>query len=81
MAISVYFINKGLNVVVSQSISTIISIILGGIIYVLAILIFKILKKEDILMIPFGTKIYPILLKLRIYNETENKYQPKHMKE
>ena len=81
MAISVYFINKGLNVVVSQSISTIISIILGGIIYVLAILIFKVLKKEDILMIPFGTKIYPILLKLRIYNETENKYQPKHMKE
>lgn len=81
MAISVYFINKGINVIVGQSISTIISIILGGLIYVLAILIFKILKKEDILMIPFGTKIYPILLKLRIYNETENKYQPKHMKE
>lgn len=93
MGVSVYFINKGLNMVIGQSISTLISIILGAIIYVLAIFIFKILKKEDILMIPFGTKIYPILVKLRIYkeetglaaeeiqNQKNIKHKPKHMKD
>lgn len=69
MGVSVYFINKGLNGIVGQSMSTILSIICGVIIYILAIFIFKILKKEDILMIPFGTKIYPILVKLGIYKE------------
>ena len=93
MGVSVYFINRGLNMVIGQSSSTLISILLGAIIYVLAILGFKILKKEDILMIPFGTKIYPILVKLRIYKEetglaTEEiqnqkniKHKPKHMKD
>ena len=93
MGVSVYFINRGLNMVIGQSSSTLISILLGAIIYVLAILVFKILKKEDILMIPFGTKIYPILVKLRIYKEetglaTEEiqnqkniKHKPKHMKD
>ena len=93
MGVSVYFINRGLNMVMGQSISTIISILLGAIIYVLAIFIFKILKKEDILMIPFGTKIYPILVKLRIYkeetglaaeeiqNQKNIKHKPKHMKD
>ena len=93
MGVSVYFINKGLNMVIGQSISTIISILLGATIYVLAILVFKILKKEDILMIPFGTKIYPILVKLRIYkeetglaaeeiqNQKNIKHKPKHMKD
>lgn len=93
MGVSVYFINRGLNMVMGQSISTIISILLGAIIYVLAIFIFKILKKEDILMIPFGTKIYPILVKLRVYkeetglaaeeiqNQKNIKHKPKHMKD
>ncbi|MCI9247504.1 MAG: polysaccharide biosynthesis protein [Clostridia bacterium] len=65
----VYFINKGLNTVVGNSMSTIISIICGGIIYVLALFLGKILLKEDILMIPFGTKIYPLLVRLRIYQD------------
>ena len=45
------------------------SILCGVIIYILAVFLLKILKKEDILMIPFGTKIYPILVKLKIYKE------------
>lgn len=65
----VHFINEGLNNVVGNSMSTILSIICGGIIYVLALFLGKILQKEDILMIPFGTKIYPLLVKLRIYKE------------
>lgn len=67
MGISVYFISKGLNTVIPQNMSTIISIICGVMIYVIAILGLKILSKEDILMIPFGTKIYSILKKIKIY--------------
>ena len=81
MGISVYFANQWMNTVMGQSLSTVISIILGVIIYVLIIFIMKILKKEDILMIPFGTKIYPILVKLKIYREIEDEYKPKHMKD
>lgn len=69
MGVSVYFINKGLNIVIDKSISTVLSIALGVIIYLLSIFIFRILKKEDILMIPFGTKIYPMLVKFKIYKE------------
>ena len=52
-----------------QNLSTIISIILGAIIYVVLVFVSKILKKEDIMMIPFGTKIYNILVKLKVYKE------------
>ena len=69
MGICTYFINLGLNSIVGTSISTIISIILGAIIYVIAIFALKILSKEDMMMIPFGTKIYNLLVKLKIYKE------------
>ena len=69
MGVSVYFINQALNGIIGNTISTLISIFLGVIIYVLSIILFKILKKEDILMIPFGTKIYPLLVKFKIYKE------------
>ena len=69
MGICTYFINKGLNTIMGQNLSTIISIILGAIIYVVLVFVSKILKKEDIMMIPFGTKIYNILVKLKIYKE------------
>ncbi len=69
MGICTYFINQMLNNIVGNNLSTIISIIAGAIIYIIAILISKILKKEEIMMIPFGTKIYNILLKLKIYKE------------
>ena len=67
MGISVYFINIGLNMIMNESIATILSILCGVIIYLIAILGLKILSKEDILMIPFGTKIYSVLVKLKIY--------------
>lgn len=71
MGLGVFFINKGLNLVVSQNISTIISIICGAIIYLVSIIVFKTLSKEDILMIPFGTKIYEFLVKFGIYKEVK----------
>lgn len=52
-----------------NTISTIISIILGAISYCALILFTKTLKKDDIMMIPYGTKIYNVLIKLKIYRE------------
>ncbi len=81
MGVLVYFIDVGLSKVINANVATIISIIFGVIIYVAMILLTKTLTKEDILMIPFGTKIYPLLVKAGIYkekavyeeeNETEN---------
>ena len=69
MGICTYFINQGLNNVVGTSMSTVLSIMLGAIIYVVSIFILKILNKEDLMMIPFGTKIYNLLVKLKIYKE------------
>ena len=69
MGICTYFINQVLNVIISPTISTIISIILGGAIYIISIFVFRILNKNDIMMIPFGAKIYNLLLKLKIYKE------------
>ena len=69
MGVCTYFINQGLNMIIRHSISTIISIILGAAIYAILILLMKALTKEDIMMIPFGSKLYSILVKLKIYKE------------
>lgn len=69
MGVCAYFINKGLNMIMGNAISTMISIILAAIIYIVLLFLLKILTKEDIMMIPFGTKIYSLLLKLGIYKE------------
>lgn len=53
----------------SNTISTIISILIGVIVYVLLVFAMKMLGKEDIYMIPFGTKIYSLLVKMKIYKE------------
>ncbi len=69
MGLMVYITYRLLILVIGNSISTIISIIFGAVVYVLIVLLMKILKKEDIYMIPFGTKIYKVLVKLRLYKE------------
>ena len=58
-----------MNMFLGNTISTLLAICLGAISYVLLILFTKTLSKEDIMMIPYGTKIYSILVKLRIYKE------------
>ena len=63
MGIGVYFINMGLNMVMSANISTILSILSGAIIYVIMILVLKILTEEEIRMIPFGSKLLSKLKK------------------
>ena len=57
MGVSVYFINMGLNTVITDNVSTILSILAGAIIYVVLIFVLKILTKEEIMMIPFGSKL------------------------
>ena len=57
MGVAVYFINMGLNMIISANISTILSILAGAIIYVILIFVLKILTKEEIMMIPFGSKL------------------------
>ena len=69
MGIIVYFAYKLITNYVGNSISCISSIVIGVIAYVIVVLAMRILTKEDIYMIPFGTKIYNILLKLKIYKE------------
>ncbi len=63
MGVSVYFINMGLNIIMSDTISTLLSILSGAIIYVGMIFVLKILTKDEILMVPFGNKL---LSKLKI---------------
>lgn len=50
-----------------NTVSTILSILLGAISYCAFIVFTKTLSKEEIMMIPYGTKLYGVLVKLRIY--------------
>ena len=67
MGICSYFIYFILAGIISARIATIIAILFAIAIYLLAIITLKILSKEEILMIPYGTKIIKILEKLEIY--------------
>lgn len=67
MGLIVLGAHKLFNMALGNTISTILAILVGAISYCALILFTKTLTKEDILMIPYGTKIYSILLKLRIY--------------
>lgn len=69
MGVIVYFAYKVLINFTGNAISTIVSILIGVIVYAVLVLLMKLLKKEDIYMIPFGTKIYGVLKKLRIYKD------------
>jgi len=66
----VSFSSHGLLVgLIGNSKATIIAILLGAITYGFMIVFTKTLTKEELFMIPFGTKIYKVLVKLKIYKE------------
>ena len=73
MGVIAHYTHKLLNLFLGNTISTLVAILIGGITYIAFILLFKVLKKEDILMIPYGTKIYDWLVKVGIYKEEKNK--------
>ncbi len=49
--------------------ATILSLLFAVVIYVLAVIALKILNKEEILMLPFGSQIYKVLEKLGVYRK------------
>lgn len=67
MGICSYFIYLMLLGIIAQKLATILAIISAVIIYILAVIALKIFSKEEILVIPYGQKIYKILEKLKIY--------------
>ncbi len=69
MGVIVYLVYMLLTTITGNTMSTIIAISVGVVSYVILVLLMKMLTKEDIYMIPFGTKIYNILVKLKIYKE------------
>ena len=69
MGVIVYIIYKVIVGALGNAISTIIAICAGILVYLVLVLGMKMLTKEDIYMIPFGTKIYSLLVKLKVYKE------------
>ncbi|MBO5479291.1 MAG: polysaccharide biosynthesis protein [Clostridia bacterium] len=67
MSICSYAIYLLLLKIISLKIAAIIAILLAIVIYALAIISLKIFTKEEIYMIPYGQKIYKILVKIGIY--------------
>lgn len=67
MSVCSYFIYLKLLVMMPERVCTIIALICAVIIYGIAVIILKVFTKEDIYMLPYGTKIYNILSKMRIY--------------
>ena len=51
---------------ISENLSTVISIALAGIVYIIALFIFKAISKDDVMMIPKGEKIANVLEKYHL---------------
>ncbi|MBE5819749.1 MAG: polysaccharide biosynthesis protein [Clostridiales bacterium] len=71
MGIVVYFSHKLMVEGLGNTITTVSSIGIGVITYAIMILVTKNLSKEDLYMIPFGTKLYKILVKVGLYKECD----------
>ena len=67
MGICSYFIYESILSSVGMKIATIIAILAAILIYAIAVIVLKIFKKEEILQMPAGNKLYKILEKLKIY--------------
>lgn len=69
MAIVSYGTYIVLNGIIAPNMATIIALIVAIVVYVLSVIILKIFSEEDILMLPFGQKLYALLLKIGIYKQ------------
>lgn len=67
MGIAILVIYNLLKASTNNVILTLFAIIIGAVIYVLAIAYIKVLDKDEILSLPMGDKAYKILKKLKIY--------------
>ncbi len=67
MGICSYFIYSALIGIIATRMATIIAILVAVIVYIFAVIALKVFTKEEIYMIPYGTKLCKILEKLKIY--------------
>ena len=67
MGICSYFIYLNIFGIIGAKMATIIAIVIAVALYVLAIVALKVFTKEEIIMMPQGTKIIKILEKFKIY--------------
>lgn len=72
MCVCSYYLYTILLGIISVKLATILAIIIAVIIYLVMIVILKIFNEDEIMMIPYGTKIYKILKKLGIYGKETN---------
>ena len=69
MAVVSYGVFILLKSIIAVKLATIIALIVAVIAYLLSILILKVFSKEDILMLPYGQKIFAILVRFGIYKQ------------
>ena len=69
MGIVAYGTQKFLVTYIGNSKATIIAILVGIIVYGTMLIVTKTMNKEDLYKVPYGTKIYKVLLKIGIYKE------------
>ncbi len=69
MAIVSYGAYMLLNGIIAPKMATIIALIVAVIVYLLSIIVLRIFNEEDILMLPYGQKIYGVLVKIGIYKQ------------
>ena len=69
MVIISYYSYIKLLAIFNGTVSTVIAMLNAVFIYSLTLVLIKIFTKDEIYMLPYGTKIYKILAKLKLYNE------------
>lgn len=69
MGMVVFITQYYLKMQIGNTIATLVSIVIGIIVYAVEIIGMKILSKEDMYMLPYGMKLYSFLEKLGIYKE------------
>ena len=67
MGLVIMLIYSLLNNILGNTITTIICILVGGIVYLVMIMLLKVLSKEEICALPKGNSIYNLLVKLKLY--------------
>lgn len=67
MGICSYFVYTSILGIISGKLATLVALVVAVIIYALALIVLKIFKKEELLMLPAGDKIARVLEKLKIY--------------
>ena len=69
MCVCSYYIYTLILCIIPAKIATILAIAIAFIIYIVMIVILKIFDEDEIIMIPYGTKIYKMLQKVGIYEK------------